>query len=365
MPAGYPESGDPLMDENSYTTGIAPLRVYTVGILIQVNANAHPNAISVWHSDDGGQTWSQPTLAAVNSTDFILLDKPAINVSQWSGNNGTVFIAYIKVDNHTGGTNSLLVQKSTDGGTTFSSPVLVATGNIEAPQILTSPFGDKVYVLWVDLTPNANAIRMSTSNSSLVTWTAAETAATGRFPGGNGVMSTFLNNGTGVRALSIPMARYNWATNSLGVVWHEFESPTSTLTDIYFAAKTSAGWQPKKRINPTTLNDQFMPGLDFDTSGRFMETFYDRSQDPNNLLYKESWSRIDFLGNVANSGALAVPASNPCAYTSSCSAPNAFIGDYQDSWWWAFSDSSGNRFNAVWTQQTSNTTGNIYVTGIQ
>src|SRR5436305_9934554 len=71
MPAGYPESGDPLMDENSYTTGIAPLRIYTVGILFQSTPNAAPNAIGVWHSDDGGQTWSQPTLADVSTTSLL------------------------------------------------------------------------------------------------------------------------------------------------------------------------------------------------------------------------------------------------------------------------------------------------------
>jgi hypothetical protein len=89
----------------------------------------------------------------------------------------------------------------------------------------------------------------------------------------------------------------------------------------------------------------------------------DRSQDPNNLLYKESWTRIDYLGNVVGSGALAVPDSNPCAYATPCTVPFIFIGDYQDSWWWTFSDQYGNRFNATWTEQTSGTTGNIYVTG--
>ena len=44
-------------------------------------------------------------------------------------------------------------------------------------------------------------------------------------------------------------------------------------TDIFFVAKNSAGWHTKQRINPTTANDQFMPGVDFDTTGRFMVTF--------------------------------------------------------------------------------------------
>jgi len=359
MPTGYTQSGDPLMDENSYTTGIAPLRKYVTGIIFQdyTGPTVVPNAIGVWHSDDGGMTWSQPTLAAVNTDQNFFLDKPAINVSQWSGNNGTVFIAYMLVDLRPSNPSQLLVARSTDGGVTFSQPVLVTSGNIEGPQILTSPYGDKVYVLWADYT--LNAIRMSTSTSSLLVWTAGETAATGSLVTPS---TQYLNGGSGVRALTLPMARYNWVKNCVSVVWHEFESSSSNQTDIFYVAKTASGWQTKKRISPTT-NDQFMPGFDFDSLGRFMVTFYDRSQDPNNLLYRESWARTDYFGNVLSSGVLAVPDSNPCYAANPCQKP--FIGDYQDSWWWNFSDQYGNRFNAVWTQQTSNTTGNIYVTGIQ
>jgi hypothetical protein len=353
MPSGYTQSGDPLMDENSYTTGIAPLRKYVTGIIFQDNNVAAPNAIGVWRSDDGGITWSQPTLI-VNNTSFVILDKPAINVSQWSGNKGTVFVTYIKVDERAGGTNQLLVARSTDGGVTFSQPVVVASGEIEGPQILTSPYGDKVYVLWADY--SLNAIRMSTSTSALLTWTAAETAATGNLVTDK---APNLNGGHGVRAQTLPMARYNWVNNAVSVVWHEYESSTSSNTDIFYIAKTSAGWQAKRRINVTTTNDQFIPGFDFRSDGNGIVTFYDRSQDSNNLLYKESWVRIDYLGNVLASGTLSVPASDPNAYL------NNFVGDYQDSWYWTFSDQYGNRCNSAWVQQTSGTTGNIYVTGIQ
>jgi hypothetical protein len=364
MPAGYTQSGDPLMDENSSTTGIAPLRKYVTGIIYQdnsTNRDVAPNAIGVWHSDDGGITWSQPTLAATNSDQNFFLDKPAINVSQWAGNNGTVFVAYMLLDLRSNPTApQLRIVRSTDGGITFSQSFLVTSGNIEGPQILTSPYGDKVYVLWPDYT--LNAIRMKTSTSSLLLWSEGETAATGNLVPNS---APYLNGGTGVRATTLPMARYNWVNNSVSVVWHEFESSSSNQTDIFYVAKTANGWQAKKRINTTALNDQFMPGFDFDSSGHFMVTFYDRSQDPSNLLYKESWVRTDYLGNVLGSGALSVPASDPCAYASPCTIPFIFIGDYQDSWWWNFSDQYGNRFNGAWTQQTSNTTGNIYVTGIQ
>jgi hypothetical protein len=46
-----------------------------------------------------------------------------------------------------------------------------------------------------------------------------------------------------------------------------------------------------------------------------------------------------------------------------------FIGDYQSSWFWSFSDVYGGRFNAVWTQQTIPSQGfklsDIDVTGIK
>ena len=49
-------------------------------------------------------------------------------------------------------------------------------------------------------------------------------------------------------------------------------------------------------MNDVTTRDQFMPGIDFDTSGNLIVTFYDRRDDPNNLLYHEYMAKISPTG---------------------------------------------------------------------
>jgi hypothetical protein len=361
IPTGYTQSGDPLMDENAYSDGIAPHRIYLTGIIFQDTSCTQtgcvsPNAIGLWHSDNGGLTWSQPTLVdSVLHGGTLFLDKPAVAVASYGfGWRGTVYVAYNK--DTFGQASQLLVAKSSDGGITFGAPVLVTSGNVVGVQILTQPFSDKIYLLWVDF--DLNAIRMSTSNGFATSWTAPETAATGNMVAESQNGARLNDN---VRGLTLPVARYNWVANDVSVAWHEFESLVpGAHTDIFYTAKTSTGWKAKKRINANTANDQFMPGMDFDSNGKLIVTFYDRSQDPPNLLYLESWQRIDYLGNRLDFGTVSTPFSNPNSFG------DRFIGDYQSSWFWTFSDAFGSRFNAVWTKQINNTSlGAIDVTGIQ
>jgi hypothetical protein len=336
--SAYTQSGDPLMDENSFSSGIAPHRMYTVGVIFQDAAFVPPNAIGLWHSDDGGLTWSQPTLVSVTFNNGTFLDKPAVAVATYSGNVGALYVAYTLLI--TNQPNQILVAKSLDGGNTFAPAVTVATGNIEGAQILTQPYSDKVYLVWVDF--GLNAIRMSTSTGPATSWTTPETAATGNMVAHP---NEFLNGN--VRSPTLPVARFNSVANCVSVAWHEFESSApGAHTDIYYAAKTSSGWQPKKRINANTANDQFQPGVGVDNSGNLMVTFYDRSQDPANKYYLESWQRIDYLGNRLDGGSVNTPLSDPNSFGT------MFIGDYQTNFFWNFSDVYGSRFNAAWTQQT-------------
>jgi hypothetical protein len=83
IPEGYLYSADPLMDQNPYTIGIAPRRIYLTGILFNVNtkwAFGVPNGIAIWRSDDGGLSWTAPSVISNYDPNF-LLDKPDIAVS--------------------------------------------------------------------------------------------------------------------------------------------------------------------------------------------------------------------------------------------------------------------------------------------
>jgi hypothetical protein len=356
IPAGYTQSADPLQHNNAFDTGIAPRRTYLTGIVYNGAATVVPNAIGVWRSDNGGASWAGPVLVATNSDPAFFLDKPDIEVSWYSGTRGRAYVAHVRVNNTNPALTRIYVSRSENGGVSFSVPVWVANteGRFQGPQMLASTVGTRIYVIWTDFTNPANErLLMSWSDNQGGSFTAPEVVATGNFL--TGAPADFLNGG--VRAVTLSMARYNGVRNAIGVVWHERAADGST--DIYFAAKTSSGWTAKKRINPVTTNDQFMPGIDYEPSGNYLVTYYDRSGDPTNTRYREKWVKIDHLGNILESGEVAGGfESDPTQFI------NQFIGDYQDIWWWDFTDMLGDRFNAAWVGRPS-TRVNPYVSGLQ
>jgi hypothetical protein len=338
MPSGYYRSADPLMSKNAFNGGVAPGRIYTSGLVYNPNG-APPNGIAVWHSDNGGVSWSQPTIVIANTSDSTsTFDKPAIDVSWHNGSDlGYVYTGYVYIY---GGTNPATtyigVNKSTDGGVTFGpvSVVYSAQHQINGVQVLVNYYTGDVYVLWNDFT--ANTIFMSTSQDQGSTWSAPETVASGNM----GNYSAKLNGN--VRAGSVPMARFNWVANKICVVWHEWKQSAPSncnslpagypgcTTDIWYTAKSSSGWQSKVKIGDSIAQDQFMPALDFDLTGNMTVTFYDRRDDTNNIKYNVYMARIDSNGNPLQANTrVSTFQSDPTKYTGYY--PD-FIGDYQDIW---------------------------------
>ena len=125
-----------------------------------------------------------------------------------------------------------------------------------------------------------------------------ETAASGDIMGGG--KKEWLKGD--VRAGTLPMARFNWIANRICVVWHEREQPGTNLTDVYYTAKGPSGWLSHKvRINDVQTNDQFMPALDFEVSGRIKVVFYDRRDDASNLRYHLYTAYITSNGTLVRS----------------------------------------------------------------
>jgi hypothetical protein len=119
-------------------------------------------------STDGGLTWAQATVPAVNGLGGQPLVQP----------NGTVIVPYLT----TAGTLAAL--RSTNGGTSYTGPVTIASlaqhvvaGNLRAPSLPSAEIdaAGKVYVAWADCrfrsTCSANDIVLSTSLNG-TTWSA-------------------------------------------------------------------------------------------------------------------------------------------------------------------------------------------------
>lgn len=359
MPDGYQVSANAVLGANVLTTGIAPGRIYCAGIVFNWVPHVPPNGIAVWHSDDGGRSWSAPAIVSRNDSSNYFLDRPHIGVSWASGTVGYVYVAYTKYNNSDLSQNQLLVSRSTDGGLTFEDPVPVISGKIANPQILVNPFfGYAIYALWVDF--SANEIQMSRSLDYGKTWEAPQTAAAGNMIAGENNFwneSDYLNGD--LRAITAPRARFNWVKNKICVVWHEREQPGSNATDVFYTAKSFQGWQAKVRVNDVQTNDQFMPALDFDSDGNLKVIFYDRRDDPDNLLYHQYIAHIDSNGNdLSPNERVSTFQSNPKGYR------DHFIGDYQDIWDWTFS--SGEKYHSAWVGiGIPANTGDVYLSGIE
>ncbi len=107
--------------------------MYTVGIASTDPPLPTPpiTAVSVWSSNNGGSAWSPPTIVDSNVADTSSdVDKPHIAVNT---NNGHVFVTYL---HYTGWTTATIrFSSSTNGGTSFSAPTTLSSGNLGGPQL--------------------------------------------------------------------------------------------------------------------------------------------------------------------------------------------------------------------------------------
>lgn len=365
LPAGHDESVDPVLDINPYQNGVSPETVYLGGLTYNLTASNNrtfPDAIVVWKSTDGGFNWGAPTIVDSHTSSVQgLLDKPDLAVSWYSPTRGYVYVAYAVVFNL--GSSDLYVARSTDGGATFGSPVKLVSGYIQAPQVVVSSNTGKVYVFWMDL--SGQKFRMTSSNpNNFNVWTTQPTLnPTGTLMGpGEAIAGDGLAPcPSGVQAVTVPQARYNWVKDSIGVVWHQKEA--SGKTNVYYAGFSATGWTAPKVIQASSTSDQWMPALDFDETGDYLVVYFDRRNDPSNLKYREAWAKVTSTGNVLATGFVSGAFDSDPTETYG-NGQVCFKGEYQDVWYWPYA--SGGRFHALWTgHPPSDSNDNVYISGVQ
>jgi|GEM_PF-1196369 len=340
VPGGYSFTGDPFMDENPYAGGVAGYRTYCAGMAFNSGEQNAPNAIAVWHSDpsDNGSWTASPTIADNRGAGYFL-DKPALAVSWHNSTDlGYVYLAYVSYD-YVNLNTAIVVARSVDGGATFPLKTVVAYGQAPAtnhgvanPQIVVAPGSGAVYVIWLDF--GANQIQMARSTDFAATFGAHEVAA-------NTTLTTGNLTG-GIRAETVPMARYNSVTNSILLVWHD---TTANGTNVEYAYKDINGWHNPASPVQFTANDQFMPAVDFNGAGNVIITYYDRHADPANTAYRA------YEAYITTSGTRIDANDNWMGGFDSTANGNDFIGDYQGVWDWTFA--IGERSTATWIGVTS------------
>jgi|GEM_PF-575134 hypothetical protein len=199
------------------------------------------SGISVSHSTDGGMTWI--TTAVDPEATFPVLD----NFSDLAiGSDGTVYVAWMRCravgsESDCGGAGAVfLLSKSTDGGNTWSAPVVITTVTLVR---------DTCYCGFYGILPNT-------------------TEPVTNYP----VIG--IDNSAGPYMGHLYVAGYTW---------------TGKYMEVGVATSTDGGntWSKLVPVAPSpNSHDQFFPWLSVSVTGTVGVTWLDRRNDPSNISYQ-------------------------------------------------------------------------------
>jgi len=278
------DAGDPVLARND-TTG----RIYFATLQFSTSP---VNGIAVFHSDDGGLTWSAPAQGAPGKATTGLQDKEWIAVDNFSGaGNGNVYLT----ERDFGPGNGIYFYRSTDNGNTFgpSGGTLIAsaaTGNVQGAFVAVAP-DHSVYAFWYAGT----TIQMRKSIDQGLTFAAPVTVATFITPDGtNGDLAlTGIRQGIATtstfRSNKFPDVAVNPLTGNIYVTYNDNPAGVDKA-DVFVVQSTDGGatWGARIRVNDdVTITDQWQPTLAVTPGGDKLGIFYSsRQEDPlgNNLF---------------------------------------------------------------------------------
>lgn len=350
----YPDTrtSDPMLAENPYvSSGFFPKRTYVTGTSYNVNGSSTGHdALMVWYRDNfTSDTWhSQIVDQALNPYFF---DKPSVWVSWEQGSIGYVYIVAVLVrfgDQNNPTTHTLYVYRGVDGGSgnlNFSLVNFSITGGSEIFSPIITEGDGAVWLSWLDT--SSRHLRVARSTDFGTTFVQQPDLQIG-IPFTASLCDTRTPIADCVRASTTIMARPGLApeNNTLGVVWHQYETYPGNRVDVYFDAfnMDTLSWMNSSPVHvgdqPANDNaDQWNPALDPDANGNYMITWFDNRNDPTHEFYRVyatklySWgARVDPSDTlVYNSAAAADIANIP---TIPPGSSDRYIGDYQDLWEW-------------------------------
>jgi hypothetical protein len=314
-------------------------------VVLGVDPFGVSSEIEVFKSTDRGISWNLPTIAVPPSLDFFE-DKELMACDRTeSPYNGNLYIAWTRF---TGNFSQIYFIRSTDGGISFSEPLLIGDlSSVQWPVPAVGPNGE-VYVAWVGYSPRA--LKLDKSTNGGVNFGTDRTIQT------LSLTSTTINGGILVfayPAIDVDISNSLYRGN-VYIAYPDYGADGSL--DMFFTLSTNGGvgWSSKMRINDDPLGnraDQFHPWISVDQKGVISVIFYDRRNDPNNLLM-DVYLTQSFDGGLTftPNKRLTTVSSDPTAgvlaseyKTVSLKMPAGLIGEYIGVSTW------DSYLNAVWT----------------
>jgi hypothetical protein len=226
---------------------------------LTINSGGRGDSVIVNRSTDGGVTWSNPVTVAASPGTF--WDKTWIACDVWptSPHYGNCYSQWD--DNGLG--NQMMMSTSTDGGLTWSARQSPSTPSGLGGQPVVLPNGTVV----VPYTGNYSAIRAFRSTNGGASWTSGVLVAS----------QTQHSVAGGMRDPPLPSAEVSGGppgTARVYVAWHDCRFRTGCASnDIVMSTSTDGvTWTPVVRVPIDAVNstvDHFLPGIGVDraTSG--------------------------------------------------------------------------------------------------
>ncbi len=335
------DAGDPILGRDA-TSG----RIYfgTLGFNV--------TTIQVFHSDDGGATWSAPVNGTPGGGD---MDKDWLAVDNFSGaGQGNVYL----VARDFGTPNGIYLYRSTDGGNTFgpSGGTLIVSGN-QGAYVAVGP-DHSVYAFWYA----GSTIQMRKSTNLGVSFGPAVTVASGLVGGVNGDLGlTGILQGTttptGFRTNEFPHAAVNPVSGNIYVTFDN-DGPGTDKADVFMVQSTDGGatWSAPTKVNDdSTTTDQWFPTPAITPDGTKLGVFYySRQEDTvNNNLFKYYGRTADISGSTVTFGtsfAISDVASLP-EFGRDGVVNSTYMGDYNQA------VATNTAFHVVWSDNRADLPG--------
>lgn len=296
------------------------------------------SALLLEKSTDGGVTWSTPTAIVQSNTINLFHDKEmlTIDTNPASPFFGRLYVEWAEFLNSLT-TAQEVISFSSDGGATWSTPAVLSGSRttVEGASPAVGPDGT-VYASWCFSSQFcesnvASTIFVNKSTDGGVSWSAAVAAA--NFTGISSPLP-----GNLFRTNSFPTAAVNPVN---GHVYIAFADSASGNADIKFARSTDGGvtWGAPIQVNSRRQDDQFFQWMRVAPNGLIWVCYYDQSWNTTNWL-DMSCSRSNTGTSFSRAIRVTTQSSNPA----NDGFGGAFIGDYT-----GLGIGSNNVPHALWT----------------
>jgi hypothetical protein len=279
---GFESVGEPSVgyDQNG--------NAYASGIYFDIAGQGYGLA-AVQKSSDGGTNWSKPVIAlqSPGNTDVYLthLSVDASPSSPWAG---AVYVSGVLVSDK-GAKNQVMVSHSTDSGATWTQVAVDSVQKYPARNIFTRmgvAANGSVYLTWLRCVGAcaSGQIILSKSVDGGTTWSSPQQIATVRMPLDGELPNTFervynypsvaVDNSDGPYAGTVYVVMYTW---------------TGSYLKVQIMRSTDGGttWSKPMRLAPKgDTHDQFFPAISVSSTGKVGVSWLDRRNDPNDIDYQ-------------------------------------------------------------------------------